>query len=377
MSGFIDPETIADLLPSPTLAQVKAFLLAYLSTPENPVSDWESGAALRTMYEMESLLITDLSGNFFAGLLANGYADTAGGTSLARVAHGWYEIDGATMTVATQTVVVACDAAHGPYSTPQLNALLGIGSDSTPYSAAAAGAIASGGTQTILFTAQIPGAARAVITALGNNLPGLSIASAAITTFGSSGDNDTTVQAACAARWPSLIAIPEQDRLVTWALQAAGALVTRFRLDADPAFPGGVLLTLGSTGSVSGGTVTLVQALLDDLSPITDINTAQAATNKSIVANGVVTLRTNLIPTAQAAANAAWVAYNAGAQIGAKVFLEALNTAVGDAIKSDPFSNFIGQSLTGAGADGNVVLASTEQPVPGGTLATELTWNGT
>lgn len=375
--SFTDPQTVADLLPPPTLPQVKAFLLAYLSTPQNPVNDWESGAALRTMYEMESLLIADLSGNFLGGLVANGYADSAGGTSLARVAHGWYEVDGATPTVATQTVTIACDAAHGPYSSAQVGALIGVASDGTPYLVTTTGAIAPGGTQTIVFTATSPGAARAVITSLSNNLPGISIAAAAITTFGSNGDGDATVQAACAARWPDLLALPEQDRLITWAIQAAGSAVTRFRLDADPAFPGGVLLTLGSSGSVSGGTVTLVQNLLNDLSPVTDVNTAQAATNKTITANGVVTLRSDLIPAAQAASNAAWVAYLAGSQIGAKVFLEALNTAVGDAIKMDPFSNFTGQSLTGAGGDGNVALTSNQQPVPGGTLASELTWNGT
>ena len=375
--SFTDPNSVAELLPPPTLDQVRQFLLAYLTTPQDPVTNWVSGAVLRTMLEVESLLIADLSGNFLALLVANGYADSASGSSLARVAHGWYEVDGSTPTQAVQTVVVVCDSSNGPYTSGQVANLLGLAADGSTYYVSASGALSSGGSVTLTFTAAAPGLASAAIGALGNNLPGVSIQSVAISNVGSGGSNDATIQAACAARWPDLLEVPTQDRLVIWALAVAAGAVTRFRLDADPAWPGGVLLTLGASGSLPGGTVATVQAALDDLSPIGDINTAQAATNRPITASGTVTIRADLLAGAQAAADAAWVAYLAGAQIGGKVYLQKLRQVVGDAIAADPFSNFTGAALAGAGGDGNVQLASTEQPVAAGSLVGEITWIAT
>src|SRR6185312_12773725 len=179
-----------------------------------------------------------------------GYADSASGSSLARVAHGWYEVDGSTPIQAVQTVVVACDSSNGPYTSGQVSHLLGLAADGATYYVSASGALSSGGSVTLTFTAAAPGLASAAIGALGNNLPGVSIQSVAISNVGSGGSNDATIQAACAARWLDLLEVPAQDRLVIWALAVAGGVVTRFRLDADQAYPGGVLLTLGASGSL-------------------------------------------------------------------------------------------------------------------------------
>jgi hypothetical protein len=241
---------------------------------------------------------------------------------------------------------------------------------------AGAGALSSGGSITLTFGANSPGLARGLIAALLNALPGTSVTGASISSFGSAGDSDATMAAEIAGRFPDLSALPTQDRTVFWTLAAAPPpLVTRFRLDADPAIPGGVLLTLANaSGPVLSGTITTVQAALDLLSPITDNNTAQNSTSHAITATGTVTIETELAPAAMAAADAAWAAYLAGAQIGAEVFLEALNVSVGDAIKSDPNSNFTGQALSGAGGDGNVPLAPTEVPIAAATLTSSLTW---
>lgn len=372
-----DPQSIADLLPPISLADVKAFLLAYLAVPENQVTDWESGAALRTYWELESLIIQDLMGSNLANVAANGYPDTATGDSLTMVARGWYGVDRVTATPGMQTVAIACDSAHGPYSTAQVAALVGVATDGTTYVVTAGAATLNTGSEVdVTMTAESPGAVRALVTALQASLPGVRVSASTIATFGSDGDGDAAISSTIAARFPDLGTIPSQDRTITWALAAAPPpLLTRFRLDADPAIPGGVLMTLANaTGAVAGGTVTAVQAALDLLSPITDNNTAQNSSNVSVAVTGTVTIKTELAAAAQAAADAAWSAYLSTAQIGAEVFLQALSVAVGDAIKADPMSNFENPAITGAGADGNLALAATEVPVPAATLTSSLTW---
>ena len=372
-----NPQSIADLLPSIALDDVRAFLLAYLSVPQNPVTDWESGAAMRTYWELEAFVIQDLVGGSLPQLAANGYPGSSSGASLTKLA-AWYGVARATPSQATQTVNVACDALHGPYAAAQVSALKGLSTDGVVYSVTAGAATLGTGSQiTVTMTADSPGGARGLVSALALGLPGVAVVSAAIATFGSDGDSDTTVQAAMDARFPDLSAVPTQDRTVTWALAAAPSpLITRAsRLDADPAVPGGVLLSLAvASGAVAGSTVTAVQAALDALSPITDNNTAQNSVPHTITPSGTVTIKTALATAAMAAADAEWSAYLTGAQIGTKVYLEALTTAVGDAIKKDPNSDFTGFALAGAGADGNVALAATEVPVSAGTLTSLLTW---
>ena len=376
-----NPQSITDLLPPLALDDVKEFLLAYISVSQNPVNDYESGAALRTYWEIESNVIQDLVSGISV-LAANGYPGPGGatGTSLTILASGWYGLTRVTASSATQSVIIACDGGHGPYAAAQVAAVKGVTTDGASYSVTAGAATLGTGAQiTVTMTADSPGAARGLVAALSSGLPGVAVVGAAIATFGADSEDDTDLGSAVDARFGDLSAIPVQDRTIAWALAAAPPpLITRFRLDADPAIPGGVLMTLANAGGpVAGGTVTTVQATLDDLSPITDNNTAQNSNAHAINATGTVTVRASLLASAQAAADAAWSAYLSSAQIGAKVYLEALAKAVGDAIKSDPLSNFVNPALGGAGADGNVALAATEVPTAGSTLTSNLTWVAT
>ena len=372
------PQSSADLVPPLSIADVKAFLLAYLSVPANPVDDWESGAILRTYWELEGLVITSLT-NFIQKQAASSYPGEATGASLAIVARGFYGQAPGTPTPAAQSVNVTCDAQHGPYTAAQVATLVGMTSDGALYAVTAGAAIlGTGATITLTFTAQAPGAARAIITAV-SGLPGVGVSGAAITVFGSDAEADGDVRAAIDSAWPDLEEIPEQDRTATWALAAAPPpLITRYRIDSGTTYPGQVMLTLANAGGpVSGGTLTAVQAALDKLSPITDNNTAQNSTTRTITPSGTITVRASLLAQAQAQADAAWAAYISGSQIGAVIYLEALRQIVGDAIAADPLSNFTGEALAGAGGDGNVALAPTEVPIASGPLSAALTWEAT
>ena len=375
-----DPQSIADLIPALSLSDFKAFLLAYLSVPANEVTDWESNAAIRTYWELESQVIYSLAGLALQKLADNGYPDTATGTSLTRVALYWYDITRAAPGAATQSVTLFCDQQHGPYTAAQVASVVGLSTDGVRYDVTAGAApLATNSSITVTMTAETTGTARGLVASLAAGLPGVVVQGASITSFGADGDSDAAVTAEIDDAWPDIDAVPAQDRIVMWALAAAPPpLVTRFRMDPDGVTPGGVFMTLANAGgAVAGGTVTAVQAALDKLSPITDYNTAQNSTNQSVSATGTVTVRRALLAQAQAQADAAWTAYLAGVQIGGKVYLQALRQIIGDAIEADPNSNFVGEALTGAGGDGNISLSGGQVPVVGTTLTAGLTWVAT
>lgn len=376
MAYTSDPQSVEDLLPPPALDDVRAFLLAYLAVPANQIDDWISGGSLRTMWEIESIIIRDRRAGALPGLVANGYPNSASGRSLERLARGWFGVDKAAPSTGTQSVVIACDAGHGPYTAAQVAALAGLASDGARYALTAGAAIlGSGSTLTVTFTAESPGTLRGLIVSL-QQLAGVTVQSASILTFGSNGDNDATVLAAMDARFPDLSELPTQDRIVGWALAAAPPpLITRYRRDADPAYPGGVLLTLAAAGGpVAGGTVTSVNTAFDNLSGITDVDTAQNSTTHNITPSGTVYVKAALAPRAKAAADADWTATLSGSQIGARFELQTLREVIGRAIRSDPGSNFVGPALAGADPDGNVTLSATEVPVKTGDLSAQLTW---
>ena len=74
-------QEISALLTPPSTEAIAELLLAYLSVAANPVTDFESGGAQKTMWQIETQILTDLLGpgtppavaSMLAQLAANGY----------------------------------------------------------------------------------------------------------------------------------------------------------------------------------------------------------------------------------------------------------------------------------------------------------------
>lgn len=373
--------SITDLVAPPSSDEIETLLLAYLQLGANRVTDWNSGAVQLTQLKIETAIMASLFGpgtppavqNALAGLLANGYPDAAAGKSLANLAHGWFAVEKSTGAFAVQTVTLACDAAHGPYTfTAGLQE--GIASDGKVYVVAGSGTLASGSSLPLDFNARSLGLAKALITRLADQLPGVSIASATIKIvtgvpqFGADQDSDQKVKDACASRFPAPDAIALIDRVTKWVL-AAGTTATRTRPDPDTALAGGVIFTVANAaGPLSGGEVTTIASYVRARQPITDNIAIQNASAASVTPGGIVTVPAAQLAAVQAASNATWVTYLSGNNIGGEVFLLKLIQAVMDA----GATNFADPTLNGAGED--LFLASNQVPVPVGTLATALTW---
>lgn len=369
--------TIADLVPSPSRDDVQAVLLASTGRSEFPITDWHSGGVWRTLLEIETEVIEDLVGQTIPTVIAEGFVEFADGDWLGALAHAQYGIDRAPATIASQTLTLACSAAAGPYALVSGRVFF-TATDGKRYVLGTTGTLSTGGTLAVRATAESPGAALGLVNALDKASPlaGVTIVPGSpaieiistVSQFGSNSETDVSLISRCLARWPSLTAVLTQDRTVKWAL-AGSTEVTRTRLDADPANAGGVIVTLaGPSGGVTSTAVNDVQFYIDARAAITDWITAQAATELTITASGTVTVPSALADEIQAAADAAWVAYLASAQIGGVVFVARLIQAVMDAGAID----FTGATLN-SGLD--VALASTEVPLPDAAgLATLLVW---
>jgi hypothetical protein len=364
--------TLAGLLVSPSRDSVKAQLLIYLQRPEFGVTDWHPGAVIRTQLELETEVLEDLVSQVLPIMVAGGYLDSSDKDWLTDLAKGWYARERLLATVAQQTVTLACAAGFGPYNI--VAGLLALrATDGRIYYASSGGTLSGGGSLAITAIAESPGQARGLISSLATPLQGVTIQAAAIriisgvSQFGSDEEPDATLLLRCDARWPDDDAIETEDRVATWA-KAASTEITRVKLAPDETNSGGVVLTVaGVSGAVSSGAVTAANAYVADRAPITDYVTTQNATNLVVNAGGTVIVPATLEVAAKAAADAAWIAYLAAVQIGAKVYAAELVQAVMDAGAID----FQGATVNGSGTA--VTLGSAEVPVAG-TLPSALTW---
>lgn len=359
--------------------EIEATLLAYLQDADFPITDWNSGGVMRTLLELETEVIDDLIGrsdSAIASILSQGWADLSDGDWADAVAHGLYGIDRRLGTVAAQSIVIACVAGRGPYVFTA-GAASFFGTDGKRYVTTTGGALNGGFSLSLDVSAESPGTLRGLVNRLESPLAGVSLVSATVKIvsgvpqLGSDDETDSSLIGRCLARWPSLTEVGDTDRVEDWA-RAASTEVTRVRLDADQVNPGGVVVTVaGAGGAVSGGAVTTAQAYVDVRAPITDYITVQNASNLTITATAIVTAPAARLAEIKTAADAAWNAYLASAQIGDKVYRAQLVKSVMDAGAID--IQVI--HLNGVGVD--VTLASTQVPIPDAAgLATLLTWTG-
>jgi len=382
--------TLTELLDLPGQDAIRQVLLDYLLRPELPITDWHSGAVLRTQFELDAAVILDLV-DAIASMASQSFLGTdeekgADGDWLTMLAHGWYDVDRVEAQAAQQLVALSCAAGYGPYNITQGN-IEYLATDGSTYIALTGGSLSSATPLVLEAIAESPGAARGLINALKTKLPGVTVTGASIKVsgtplYGRDQERDTSLSKRCDDRWPTFDVDPsdDDDRVVAWAKEAS-ASVTRTRLDPDTVNPGGAILTVaGSNGPVTpvgvplaSGPIPVVQAYIDARLPITDYVTVQDSQGVSVLPAGTVIVPAALKAQIQAAADQAWLAYLGAAKIGASVEVSKLIQAVMDAGAID----FLNVLISGSAA--NLALASNQVDVPSDNVApltNTLTWQG-
>jgi hypothetical protein len=374
--------TMADILGQPTISVLRSDLLARLNVAGFPITDQFSGAVMRTLWELEAITMLDLFGlDGSAQKIANGAVPSSSngamGDWLTLLARMWFEVDRIPGTFCEQTVTLACAAGFGPYT---LVAGRGTCTNAAGqrFTIMSGGTISGGGGLSIQVKAEQAAAGRGLCNAIPSpNLPGVTVQGSVIYNpgtgllYGSETESDAALLVRVLARWASLDAIDTDDRIAKWA-KAASTEVTRVRVDVDTVNPGGTLVTVaGSSGAVSGGALTTVQAYIRDRMPITDYETVGNATTLNIVASaGTVTVQASSLLAVQAAVEIAWLAVLSVTQIGGLVVLEKLEQILMD---QPGVVDVVGLRLNSL-PEQDVQLGANEVPVKSGTLTAQLTW---
>lgn len=376
--------TLLELLGFPDRDGIRQIILDELLSPNLPVTDWSSGASVRTLFEVDAAVVKDLVDAIteMAYLSFLGTADEKGadGDWLTALGHGWYDVDRFAAEISMQTISLVCAAGNGPYSiVPGTTEYLA--SDGSTWTAVTGGTVANGSPLTNIDAVAVsPGAARGLINSV-VAMPGVSVSGAALKVIGSTPqygrdeERDASLLKRCDDRWPDPDATlaDQDDRVVKWA-KASGSEITRVRTDNDPTNPGGVLLTVaGSNGPVTNAAKGAAQSYIDLRAAITDYVTVQNSRGITVLPGGTVTAPAALIEQVKAAADEAWLSYLATSQVGGLISLARLIQCVMDAGAID----FTGFALNGQPQDylldqiDYVAVPNSEHP-----LRDALTWNG-
>lgn len=185
---------------------------------------------------------------------------------------------------------------------------------------------------------------------------------------GTDEENDGSLQGRCQARWPSLSAIPTEDKYATWA-KAASVQVTKVRLSQDATVAGQINIVLaGQAGPVLPAVVNTVAAYIIAREDIGYLSTVASATEQAITTAGTVYAPAAQLATIQAAAQLAWSTYVAATDIAGTVKLSTLIQILRNAGCTDV------DDLTLNGEAENVELDANQVATFPGLLSQQITW---
>lgn len=195
---------------------------------------------------------------------------------------------------------------------------------------------------------------------------------------GSDDESSDSLRTRCRGRWPSLSAVPTEDRYAGWVRQCSidnGYGITKITVGPSVTIAGQADIRVATdAGAVPGGVVSAVQTYVDLRDGIVDKANVQSAVNAPVTAGGIVTVRSAVAATVKAQAKSNWEAYIAGLPIGGEqtvggvVVLEELDQALMDAGAVDA------SNLTLNTVAANLALSPTQVAVAANSIDTALTW---
>lgn len=208
--------TLASLLTTKTLGQIKAQLIATLQSEGVATSDWSAFAIERAFVEMEATALNDLVSAAIPNMAAGGYLSTASGDWLTLLASEFYGVERTAAQSTVGSVTLSCAGTAGPYTIAagQLWMQATVGGQTFRFYNTTGGLLPSGGSLVVTVQAESSGAAYNVgagtITTPLTPLPGMSCNNPATTFSGvtHSGGGPGTITpsgAVAAASWVVLI----------------------------------------------------------------------------------------------------------------------------------------------------------------------------
>lgn len=303
-----------------------------IALPSFPVTSWASGGVARTFLEALAQALSSLE-NLIGSIASGGFLNLATADWLDLVGVNVYSLT-RNAAVATVGNLLLTDAkSAGPF-TIAVGQLVAVSSSGLRYINTAGGTLTKGGTLSLAFQAESPGASYNVglstITTLATPLPGVTATNPDggsgdwKTTTGTDAETDAAYRARCSNRWSALGTGATAAAYRLWATTAAPT-VTRVNVYEDATVPGQVdIVCASSTGASTGPEVTAVQAYVDPLAPLCVVPHASAAVEVTVAVTATLYVAAAYASGATVAATAALQAFLATIPIGGTV----LGTAV-------------------------------------------------
>lgn len=336
-------------------------------TPTFPATSWQEGSLPLTLIETDAYELAELT-SLVAAVARGGFVTSQPGITGAD--GSWLDLRSASRygltrqpAVATVGVVTLTDAGNaGPFnvSPGQLwVASTASLSTSTPlrFLNATGGTLPQGGTLSITVAAEFPGAAYNVangaITSLLTSLPGVTVANSPgagswVSTQGADVESDIALSTRCMNRWPS-IGIGATAAVFDYWSRTASAEVTRTKVAPNGTTGGQVDIWIaGTSGAVSAGALSAVQAYIAARIPIGSTQNTVNATGVTVTIAGTVYVAAAQSTAAQAAIAANLQALIAATAIGGTLYLSAVSAAIG---RASGVRNVASLTLNGSAAD--------------------------
>ncbi len=310
-----------------------------LTTPSAATGAWQAGSVPRTLVDIDAMALADLT-NLVAAIARGGLVTTepgvtgADGSWLDLVAGSVYALTRQPAVAAVVNVVLTDAGNAGPF-TIVAGQLWVESTTGKRYTNAVGGTLAQGGTLTLAFQAESPGAAWNVgdnqITSLATSLPGVTVNNPGPSSFTTSGvdtESDQALATRCIGRWSQLGTGSPAAAYDSWA-RTASAEVTKTKPAASGSVGGQVDLYLaGSSGGVSGAAVTAVSSYITPKQPLGSTLNAVSATPAATTVTATVFYYSAYAATVQAACEAALSALVAALPIGGTLYLSAIIDAL-------------------------------------------------
>jgi uncharacterized phage protein gp47/JayE len=262
---------LSDLLkaiPADTLVQA---LVDALIAKSYPITDWESGAVLRTLVEVEAATLADLY-KLVPTIAGSGFLQYAVGSWLDELALSEYNltrkpssftVDLLTLTNTSATVYTL---RPGDIWVATANGLR--------FSSQEGGVIPAGGSLSIKVGAEHPGSAynlpRNTLTVLMTPFPGVKASnSGALVAAGVDTETDDQLRIRCRLRWAELGGGATRSAYQFWALTSFPSISKALVLDQHPRGQGTVDVLVWSEGGIGGDAVAAADAYIQVRRPVT------------------------------------------------------------------------------------------------------------
>lgn len=328
--------SFSDLIVPDTKEEAWDALLAFLESAGFPVTSWEDGSVPKTLTEGEAEAYADLSA-VVAAIAKGGYLDTAPSAWLTFLAQDIYGLP-RKAAVQTKGTFRLTDAGGGPH-TFTAGELIVTSSSGLRYRNSAGGTVPLSGTLDATFEAEATGATYNLPTdatlTLTTSLPTVTVTNPGllggswITQQGANEESDASLRTRCQARWPATTYMLSTAATYQAAALTASAEVTKVKVFPNDPEPGQVKVVLaGTSGAVSGGAVSDVEAYIEDRLPLCVNASVVSAANLAITVTAELQCQAAYASAVLAQAEAALAALQAALDIGATVYRSALIEAL-------------------------------------------------